>query len=340
MTEEYYLKLTYRKLEGSISDSEMEELDNWRKSDPKNETEFQILCLAWDNSNLKIEVPELDLNSEFAVLENLIAKGEVEETEPIQLSIPRKDKPKSKINWLAIAAAFVLLFGAGAVVKLLNQDNLDWKLIEAQNEIMFLSLEDGSTVKLHPNSTLRYPEVFGEEERIVELSGEAFFEISENKAKPFVVETEWERITVLGTSFNVREAAKENQTSVFVLTGKVSFESKEGKGLVLLPGEEGKYTRTKKQLVKKTNVLPNAISWISNELVFNDSPLKDALEEIGHYYNIEIDASELDVKDCLLTAHFNNQTIQNVLETLKLTFNLTVEVEKENHLKLSKGLCN
>lgn len=340
MTEEYYLKLTYRKLDDSISDSEIEELDNWRKSDPKNEDEYQILSLAWANSNVEIEVPELDLNSEFADLENLIAKDKIEKGKPIQLSIPRKEKEKPKFNWLAIAAVLVLLFGAATIFEFLKKENLDWQEIEARNEIKLVNLEDGSTVKLHPNSILRYPKVFGEEERLVELQGEGFFEISKNKSKPFVVETEMERITVLGTSFNVRSPIKNNQTSVFVLTGKVSFESKEGKGIVLLPGEEGKYNRLEKKLVKKANVLPNAISWLSHELVFNDSPLEEAIEEIQHYFNIEIDISELDIKDCLLTAQFKDQNIETVLETLELTFNLNVEAKNSNHPKLSKGQCN
>ena len=143
----------------------------------------------------------------------------------------------------------------------------------------------------------------------------------------------------MGTSFNVRAFENEKESSVFVKTGKVALESIDGKGIVLFAGEKGLFNRNDRLLSKESNVLPNAISWITKELVFNDTPLAKALSEIEHYYGQEFDLSELTGGDCPLTARFKNPEIETVLETLSLTFSLSVE-KYEGQYKLINGRCN
>lgn len=337
MTEEYYLKLTYRSLDNSISEKELEELNQWRKMRSENEDEYQLICLAWKHSDEKTELSEPNLDHEFSELELLMKKEHGKEEKVI--SISRKEIQKPKINWMAIAASFVLLFGLGTIYKLINKDNLDWLVVDSKNEMLSLVLDDGSTVNLRPNSTFKYPREFGENLREVELIGEAYFEISQNKTKPFVIETGMERVRVLGTSFNVRALKGEEESSVFVKTGKVALESRDGKGIILFAGEKGLFKRNEKLLSKEANVLPNALSWMTKELVFKDTPLDEALKEIQHYYGLQFDLTHLEGMGCPFTAKFKNQEIETVLETLSLTFSIHIE-KSSGQFILSKGRCN
>src|SRR5688572_16316604 len=121
-------------------------------------------------------------------------------------------KRRRTMRWLKIAASFLVVlsfvyaYRYCSALEPVQQVALK-KIENVRGQRTRVTLPDGSAVYLNASSTLTFPEVFAESERTVELTGEAFFEVVKNPAKPFVVKTNNIRTVVLGTSFNVRSFA-------------------------------------------------------------------------------------------------------------------------------------
>ncbi len=129
-----------------------------------------------------------------------------------------------------------------------------------------LVLPDGSKVWLNSASSLKYPTVFNGKERIVELIGEGYFEIKENKAKPFIVKADKEEIRVLGTQFNVNAYPDEPSQKTSLLEGSVKIHDK-----ILKPGQaflNGKIVFTD---------LQKDIAWKNGVFNFNDATVEEAM---------------------------------------------------------------
>lgn len=341
MNEEYYINLIYQSLDGDLSPSEKEELDQWRKASPNNEKSYQSVLLAWTHAEPQVDMPEINLDAEFASLsEKLIDEDEVTEEEDKVISINRPERRKAGFNWLAIAASIVLLFGITLVYQQLNSDDLEWIEVASGNESMSIILADNSEVILNAHSTFKYPKEFGEDERKLFLEGEAFFEVSRDENKPFIIETSEERVQVLGTSFNVRAYANEDDSQVFVKTGKVQFGSINGDKVVLNPNQLGSFDRNNKEITKREKVQANAISWMTKELVFVDEPFALVSEEIEHLYGVELDISE--VADCALpyTSSFKDKDLSEVIENISVVLGLEYEQVSEKYYKLRGGQCD
>jgi ferric-dicitrate binding protein FerR (iron transport regulator) len=97
--------------------------------------------------------------------------------------------------------------------------------------------------------------------------------------------------------------------------------------LILTPGERGVLSNADNQLVKSFNDNPNVIAWKTHDLVFNDTKLTEVIRNLGNVYHTEIQLSDPLLNDLVLTAHFDNQTIDFILEVIRLTFNLELSAE-------------
>lgn len=196
-----------------------------------------------------------------------------------------------------------------------------------QQVLRDITLPDGSQVTLNSSSKLTYPRQFAKKNREVQIEGEAFFEVSPDASKPFVISAGNARIKVLGTSFNVSARPGDEAVEVVVETGKVQLicpklAQQSGSDLILLPGEKGVLMNEKNHLVKSVNENPNVTSWKTFELVFQQTKLGNVIADLEKTYHTEIQLSEPSLSDLLLTAHFSNQPVDFILEVIRLTFNL------------------
>jgi transmembrane sensor len=140
-----------------------------------------------------------------------------------------------------------------------------------------LTLADGTKVWLNAASSITYPTAFGGRERKVTITGEAYFEVANNKEKPFIVNTPEESITVLGTSFNVNVYADEKGGKTSLLEGSVKIDGK-----LLKPGQA--YTSGN---VTATNVQQD-IAWKNGLFNFQNVRLEQAMRQLARWYNIEV----------------------------------------------------
>jgi transmembrane sensor len=189
------------------------------------------------------------------------------------------------------------------------------------------TLPDGSLVSLNSNTTLSYPKEFSGETREVTVEGEAFFEVKPNKNKPFIIHAGKAQVKVLGTSFDVNAYPQTKLVVVVVETGRVQVSNQTAKTneLILTPGEKGTLVYSSNLLLKATNQNPNFLSWKTRQLTFKATPLKEVTEDLEKVYKVEINLADPQLSGLLLTAEFNNYSLDFILEVLESTFRIDVQ---------------
>lgn len=148
-------------------------------------------------------------------------------------------------------------------------------------------LADGTKVWLNAMSSLRYPDMFGEGVRRVELTGEAYFEVSASAAQPFLVKVNDMELTVLGTSFNVTAYPEEPMVNTTLLTGKVVVKH-HNVSLPLKQGYQAVLDRRTGQLTSTQVDTNEAIAWKNGKFLFNGTPMKEIMRQLSRWYNIEV----------------------------------------------------
>lgn len=151
-----------------------------------------------------------------------------------------------------------------------------------------ITLEDGTTVWLNAESSLKYPSRFTGKNRMVYLTGEAYFKVTKNPDCPFIICTDQIQAQVLGTELNVQNYSSKN-THVTLINGRVNVtDSKnEGNAVSLKPGEDAQWQETNSFIVK--NVDTDAYVYRKDGyFYFNDLPLVDIMQELGRWYNINV----------------------------------------------------
>ncbi len=148
-----------------------------------------------------------------------------------------------------------------------------------------LVLADGTKVWLNAASSIKYPVVFNGNERKVELTGEAYFEVAHNKEKPFKVISNGQEIEVLGTHFNINAYTDENVVKTTLLEGSVKVTAG-GKNKMLKPGEQA---RLEKGNILVADVDVNeAIAWKNGFFQFKDNNIRAIMQQLGRWYDVDI----------------------------------------------------
>ncbi len=150
-----------------------------------------------------------------------------------------------------------------------------------------LVLSDGSLVWLNAASSITYPTAFVGQERRVSISGEAYFEVSENKAMPFLVEHNELLVKVLGTHFNVNTYENEASNKVTLLSGLVNV----GNGKIkkqLIPGQQASISKTVFS-VKENIDTDEVMAWKNGQFYFGGSDIKSIMNQIERYYDVEVE---------------------------------------------------
>lgn len=148
-------------------------------------------------------------------------------------------------------------------------------------------LADGTRVWLNAMSSLRYPDMFPEGTRKVELTGEAYFEVSASAAQPFLVKVNDMELTVLGTSFNVTAYPDETFVNTTLLSGKVVVKHN-NVSLPLTRGYQAALNRRTGQLTSMQVNAEEAVAWKNGKFLFNATPMKDIMRQLSRWYNIEV----------------------------------------------------
>ena len=225
-------------------------------------------------------------------------------------------------RFMKIAAAAVILIGIGAVSLYLATMNKQIVVTTNNDQRnVEINLPDGSNIFLNRNTELVYSANFGKSGRHVDLSGEAFFEISHDPSKPFTVNAGKASIEVLGTSFNIITNNPDSAVEVYVETGKVKLSNNTGtQNIIVDPGYVG--TMDTKLTGKKLNENPNYISWKTGKLVYDRQKLETVFNDLKRVHDMEIIADEPGILDETWTSSIDNQSQDTIIRLICASFNL------------------
>ncbi len=265
-----------------------------------------------------------------------------------------REGQKNKDSWMKVikyAAAIILLLSVTLNIYMLNRDN-DKSPILAYTELakpdsIFqevyvakgakskITLPDSSTVWLNSNSRIKFPLAFSEGVRLVELSGEAYFDVSKDSSRPMIVSVGSDYfIKVLGTQFNVRAYNNEDEIYATLYSGKINIVS---------PSKNNKQekvicemTPNQKSIIKGNKILTQDVqlfgmekisSWKKGILYFDETPMLDVIKNLERWHGLEFEITDKNVLDYTITAKFDNESIVQILEMIKLCAPIDYRIE-------------
>jgi hypothetical protein len=153
-----------------------------------------------------------------------------------------------------------------------------------------LTLADGTRVWLNAASSLKFPTAFTGSERIVELTGEAYFEVAHNSKQPFKVKTANQMVQDIGTQFDVNSYTDEEATATTLVEGSVKIYDAKGQTLIK-PGEQYLLKANGESSVKGDIDLDEVIAWKSGMFQFDNADIKTIMRQISRWYNVDIEYS-------------------------------------------------
>ena len=184
-----------------------------------------------------------------------------------------------------------------------------------------VTFTDGTKVWLNAASSIRFPVVFTGKFRKVEITGEAYFEVTKNKAMPFKVRANNSEIEVLGTHFNVSAYNDETEIKATLLEGKVkvsALDSDNKSPAVLEPGEQAAINKEGKINVKNNADTQEVMAWMNGYFQFKSADLKTILRQIARWYDVDIEYKGN--ANMLFTGQLTrNENVSKVLSKLALT---------------------
>ncbi|MGK7396229.1 MAG: FecR family protein [Candidatus Cyclobacteriaceae bacterium M3_2C_046] len=182
-----------------------------------------------------------------------------------------------------------------------------------------LKLPDGTIVRLNSEAVFSFKNPFDQDQRSVQLEGEAFFEVAPDHDKPFVIQTGEVKTTVLGTSFNVFYNESTTEVSVAVVEGKVQVKIPNGQAHVLLPTEMAVYNQSTSIIDRSTFNLKKVTAWRDGILFFDNEPLHLVFQRLEKWYGVDIDVATGRMPIGKYSGEFKNESLEVVLEGIAFT---------------------
>ena len=213
---------------------------------------------------------------------------------------------------------------AGAAIlalQVFNTSKPSMQVVQSLNQIVPDTLPDGSIVTLNKHSVLSYPGKFKGDNRSISLQGEAFFQVTPDKSKPFIVQVNDVTVRVVGTSFNIKSI--NGNTEVIVETGIVQV-IRNNQRVDLKPNDKllVKSSDSLFEKQKETGTLYNY--YRTKEFECDNTPLWKLVEILNQAYDVKIIIGNNKLRNLPLTTTFNNESLDNILEVIRQTFKISV----------------
>lgn len=312
-TENEYImeELLVRYCEGKVSEEEAAYVRRWMKASDENRRMAQRinrLCLAADTLELE---KNLDVAQAFKKIQHHKTARHV----------------RIAGRWMQKAAAVLLIpVLALYLVQLYDQRHEEVQLVEVHTRSGMsssLTLPDGTLVYLNSSSSLTYPATFNGDTRNVSLKGEAYFEVSKDPERRFIVSTPHNtHVEVLGTHFNLEAYEGSNHVMATLLEGKISFAYRlkdKGKSIILNPGNKVVYDAetNQVQLLRTTGV--SETGWTQGKIILENTSLEESLRLLSKHFHTDFIISNPKLKEYSFTGIFANQSLERVLDKFRLS---------------------
>ena len=204
------------------------------------------------------------------------------------------------------------------------ENDIVWQEIQSPaGTRSYVILPDGTNLWLNAESYLRYGIPFTRDRREVELSGEAFLNVTNDGRSPFVVKAGDTEVEVLGTQFNVSAWPENEQIQVALKEGEVHFHflSKDGtaKFVELKPNDLLEYNKTNKTAMSINTDIEKFIAWHQNVIILDDTSMTDLAKLLEKWYGVKVVIASEEVKRYRFTTTFDNEPLHRVLELLEIS---------------------
>jgi len=317
-----------RSLTESLNENELAELESWKSASLENLHEYNDYVLVWARSG-SMKMPHS--------LDPMKAQNAIRKKVGIHSSTKRW------VNMaVQVAAVLVLSLLFSGIYSYLDKGNHDFNtsnssIVNQEIKAAYgtqakVELADGTIVFLNSGSKLRYPQTFDNQaQRKVILDGEGYFEVTEYKKLPFVVQTSQLNIKVLGTKFNVDAYSDNSLVHVALVEGSVVLQDnsgQQGKDLMdLVPNQVATLNKVDRTLSKLgVSDLYKYTAWINGRIVFYGDPIQTVVKKLEKWYNVEIVIGDKRLEDYKFTGTFIDESLEQVLNILSMTSPMTYQI--------------
>ncbi len=323
-----------RVLSGEASEKDNALLDEWLRLSAENVSTWKSSVKIFRESKAMKDLITVDTDKAW-----LKVKSKLKESKntPAIISI---NAGNTRNIWYRIAAILVLAVGIGTAVYFLNRNTtqLPDRVISSAESVLQDIFPDGSTIIVNKNSIVSYSAAGFSKKRTVHLTGEAFFYVIHDENNTFIVEAGDLKITDVGTSFNVKAFPDSKIIIVTVETGEVSLITSDRKGFHVVAGETAEYNTETRTMVKNMSD-PNNSAYKDRIFIFDNTELAVIVKVLSDVYGIKITIQNEVLNKCKLTASFNNETLDTILDVIAETLQLKV-TKAESEIQLNGNACN
>jgi ferric-dicitrate binding protein FerR (iron transport regulator) len=383
-----YLTVIKKYLEGDISSSDRQALQQWLAEDPDNEILFKQEIKNWYAANEKLPADSNSAYERFihtiedkktkvirlqswsrilkyaAVLGGILLGGyyytsrdisvfTTSSSSTVAADILPIDKIKvaqadGTVTYMDFNDKTDIKNASGNLIGKKNQDQFvvqpDTEVTEVKymeisipkGKLFQLTLSDGTKVWLNAASSLKFPQHFvpAEENRIVYLKGEAFFDVTKNKKQPFIVKTETIDVEVLGTQFNVSSYSEDTTVKTTLVEGAVvvNDQNENTNSLQLVPNDQAVFSKNKKVLHKQKVNTSLYTSWMDKKIILQNESFSEACKRIERTYDVAIISHNKKLNNTRFTGEFDVENVKEILRTFSETLKFTYEMNQNKIL--------
>lgn len=287
------------------------------------------VTMAWfaseEGKKFLLENIHDDLNNAFEQKESF----DLSDSKHIDMEYDKiigKMKFRKRTNFIFKVAAVMipliilvtLFYQVDKQVDLFGTSNYDVVYVP-KGEKRQIIFSDGTTAYLNANTTIEYPTKFSWGKRTIKLSGEAYFVVTSNKNRPFVIDLSGAEINVLGTSFNVKAYEEDEDIDVTLDNGRINFVSNfDNKAYNLVPGDLLVYNKeTNECVITSSENSENLSAWKEQKLIFKNETMSEMLKKLERWYDVSFLVKDDSAYNYTFTFTSNNPHLENVLSDIE-----------------------
>ncbi len=316
-------------LQGLTKEEENLQLATWLKESPENRKRLFSEKDIWDAYGLQADLKIYQTDSELQILKS-------------KIKVTSSSANSLSFKILRIAAVLLLVFGLGWATRYISFDkpqpvisSILQEIVVPKGQVNQIFLADGTRIWINSQSKLTIPSFFASNERVVQLTGEAFFDVAKDAKRPFKVEAKGQTIVALGTSFNIRAYPDQSEIQTTLSTGRIEqFDGIERS--ILEPGEQSVFNlETKKLTINKVNPT-NFNSWKDGRFEFQNEDLVEVFKVVERWYDVEIKYNEKDFMGMRFSGVIKrNKDVQHFLNLLNhsIPIRYHTDIDKINILR-------
>ena len=349
----YYPDLVLKYITGEITEDEIPAFNQWLTSAPENQKLYEELRNTWilveqskTDSKLDVEAEWLDFTEKIressqSAVGSWQSEGETEGEYFVGRQKHGNDRTISGFKLALRIAAIFLMIAIPSFLLFRYFSKSEKKAVIAQDQIVVTDLPDGTTVSLNRGTTIEFSENFKGSRREVKLVGEACFSVKHDEKSRFVIVSGNVRIEDIGTSFYVNTNKSAGQMEVVLTEGQASiyFQDSPTGQVVINPGERVDINPSGNSIQKSINLDENFMAWKTKKFVFSNNTLPEVVALLNKVYQSDIRIPGNNLNNCRLSATFDNQSLESVLNVISSTLDVSI-ISKGLYIEISGNTCD